>query len=227
MGSGSVAAQHSNQEPMSDLLGDLVDLDSKPVQGSSAVQASLVPGLDLLGECSHIDCCLHNLGAPLETRRPSVRAGGLDSPGQGQVLQPSAVAVPPESMRTSAPALSTILAAEQGKGLAILGQLSRRAGAIAYRLEFENTTTTTLDGFMIQMNKNAFGLEPVSQAVAVQQGAHALPGRHPSPLTLAWQLISLASRWPQSHLGRGPPWQCPCSRAQLWCLLGAPRQPSK
>lgn len=119
----------------------------------------------------------HALGAPLNGQRSCLHAGGLAaySPDHGQVLQPSANAAdPPEVMRSPAPRLSKILGPEQGKGLAILGLLSRRAGAPAYWLELENTTTAALDGFMIQMNKNAFGLEPVSQAIAVHQSETAL-----------------------------------------------------
>lgn len=69
-----------------------------------------------------------------------------------------------------APRLAALVTAEQG-GLVILGAISRQAGSIVYDLELKNTGTAALDGFMIQMNKNAFGLEPVVQSLPIQQGA--------------------------------------------------------
>jgi len=58
----------------------------------------------------------------------------------------------------SGPPLPVLLPASTGQGLQISGQLLRRDGQIFYGLLFENNTQTPLDGFMIQFNKNTFGL---------------------------------------------------------------------
>jgi len=56
------------------------------------------------------------------------------------------------------PPLPVLLAATAGQGLQISGQLTRREGKVFYNLKFENHTQTPLDTFMIQFNKNTFGL---------------------------------------------------------------------
>lgn len=56
------------------------------------------------------------------------------------------------------PALPVLLPASTGQGLQISAQLSRQDGQIFYSLLFENNTQVTLDGFMIQFNKNSLGL---------------------------------------------------------------------
>lgn len=58
----------------------------------------------------------------------------------------------------SGPALPVLLPASTGQGLQISAQLSRQDGQIFYSLLFENNTQVTLDGFMIQFNKNSLGL---------------------------------------------------------------------
>ncbi|XP_024394494.1 beta-adaptin-like protein B [Physcomitrium patens] len=59
---------------------------------------------------------------------------------------------------SSDPPLPILLPATTGQGLQISGQLTRREGKIYYNLKFENHTQTPLDKFMIQFNKNTFGL---------------------------------------------------------------------
>lgn len=51
-----------------------------------------------------------------------------------------------------------LLPATSGQGLQISGQLTRREGKVFYNLKFENHTQTSLDKFMIQFNKNTFGI---------------------------------------------------------------------
>ncbi|OMO58604.1 hypothetical protein COLO4_34497 [Corchorus olitorius] len=58
----------------------------------------------------------------------------------------------------SGPSLPVVLPASTGQGLQISAQLTGQDGQIFYSLLFENNTQTTLDGFMIQFNKNSFGL---------------------------------------------------------------------
>ncbi|BAT91157.1 hypothetical protein LR48_Vigan08g194300 [Vigna angularis] len=56
------------------------------------------------------------------------------------------------------PALPIVLPASTGQGLQISAQLTRQDGQIFYSMLFENNTQVPLDGFMIQFNKNTFGL---------------------------------------------------------------------
>lgn len=56
------------------------------------------------------------------------------------------------------PPLPVLLSATGGQGLQISGQLTRREGKVFYNLKFENSGQTPLDTFMIQFNKNTFGL---------------------------------------------------------------------
>ncbi|KAK6130021.1 hypothetical protein DH2020_036243 [Rehmannia glutinosa] len=54
--------------------------------------------------------------------------------------------------------LPILLPAPTGQGLQISAQLIRRDGQIFYSMLFENNSQIPLDGFMIQFNKNTFGL---------------------------------------------------------------------
>ncbi|KAK4486466.1 hypothetical protein RD792_009146 [Penstemon davidsonii] len=56
------------------------------------------------------------------------------------------------------PPLPVLLPASTGQGLQISAQLIRKDGQIYYSMLFENNTQFPLDGFMIQFNKNTFGL---------------------------------------------------------------------
>ncbi|CAI9772685.1 unnamed protein product [Fraxinus pennsylvanica] len=58
----------------------------------------------------------------------------------------------------SGPPLPVVLPASTGQGLQISAQLVRRDGQIFYSMSFENNSQIPLDGFMIQFNKNTFGL---------------------------------------------------------------------
>ncbi|KAL3499318.1 hypothetical protein ACH5RR_038411 [Cinchona calisaya] len=56
------------------------------------------------------------------------------------------------------PPLPVLLPAATGQGLQISAQLIRRDGQIFYSMLFENNSQIPFDGFMIQFNKNTFGL---------------------------------------------------------------------
>lgn len=56
------------------------------------------------------------------------------------------------------PPLPVSLPASTGQGLQISAQLTRQDGQIFYSILFENGSQFLLDGFMIQFNKNTFGL---------------------------------------------------------------------
>lgn len=51
-----------------------------------------------------------------------------------------------------------MLPASTGQGLQIGAELTRQDGQVFYSMLFENNTQIPLDGFMIQFNKNTFGL---------------------------------------------------------------------
>ncbi|KAI7989440.1 Beta-adaptin-like protein C [Camellia lanceoleosa] len=70
------------------------------------------------------------------------------------------------------PTLPVVLPASTGQGLQISAQLVRRDGQIFYSLLFENNSQIPLDGFMIQFNKNTFGLA----AAGPLQVPQLLPG---------------------------------------------------
>ncbi|PNY17100.1 beta-adaptin C-like protein, partial [Trifolium pratense] len=58
----------------------------------------------------------------------------------------------------SGPPLPVVLPASTGQGLQVSAQLTRRDGQVFYSMLFENNSQVPLDGFMIQFNKNTFGL---------------------------------------------------------------------
>ncbi|PWA48595.1 adaptin family protein [Artemisia annua] len=94
---------------------------------------------------------------------------GLDGGDDNAIVsadQPATAAGPP---------LPVLLPAASGQGLEISAQLVRRDGQIFYSIMFENNTNTPLDGFMIQFNKNAFGLAAAGplQVPQVQPGTSA------------------------------------------------------
>lgn len=56
------------------------------------------------------------------------------------------------------PPLPVVLPAATSQGLQINAQLIRRDGQVFYSMLLENNSQVPLDGFMIQFNKNTFGL---------------------------------------------------------------------
>ncbi|KAK3227743.1 hypothetical protein Dsin_007605 [Dipteronia sinensis] len=76
----------------------------------------------------------------------------------------------------SSPPLPVLLPASTGQGLQISAQLTRQDGQIFYSLLFENNTQIPLDGFMIQFNKNTFGLAAAGplQVPQLQPGTSAM-----------------------------------------------------
>ncbi|OIW11125.1 hypothetical protein TanjilG_22932 [Lupinus angustifolius] len=73
------------------------------------------------------------------------------------------------------PPLPILVPASTGQGLQISAQVVRRDGQIFYSLLFENSTQVPLDGFMIQFNKNTFGLAAAGplQVPQIQPGTSA------------------------------------------------------
>ncbi|XP_074583491.1 beta-adaptin-like protein C [Curcuma longa] len=71
------------------------------------------------------------------------------------------------------PPLPVLLPASTGQGLQISAHLTRQNGQIFYAMMFENNTQGVLDGFMIQFNKNTFGLAAAGplQVPSLQPGS--------------------------------------------------------
>ncbi|KAG8486815.1 hypothetical protein CXB51_020342 [Gossypium anomalum] len=73
-------------------------------------------------------------------------------------LENNAIIPADEPTMPSGPPLPILLPAYTGQGLQISAQLAQQDGQIFYSLMFENNSQITLDGFLIQFNKNSFGL---------------------------------------------------------------------
>ncbi|XP_058095041.1 beta-adaptin-like protein B [Magnolia sinica] len=80
-----------------------------------------------------------------------------------------------EPTTASGPPLPIVLPASTGQGLQISAQVTRRDGQIFYSMLFENNSQIPLDGFMIQFNKNTFGLAAAGplQVPQLQPGTSA------------------------------------------------------
>ncbi|KAK4844669.1 hypothetical protein QYF36_022926 [Acer negundo] len=93
---------------------------------------------------------------------------GLDNSG--------AIVPADQPVAPSSPPLPVLLPASTGQGLQISAQLTRRDGQIFYSLLFENNSQIPLDGFMIQFNKNTFGLAAAGplQVPQLQPGTSAM-----------------------------------------------------
>ncbi|KAK7308918.1 hypothetical protein RJT34_05257 [Clitoria ternatea] len=101
--------------------------------------------------------------------------------------------VPLDQLATpDVPQLPILLPASTGQGLQISAQLTRHDGQILYNLYFENNSKVPLDGFMIQFNKNTFGLA----AAAPLQIAQLQPG------TAAGTLLPMVMF---QNMSQGPP----------------------
>lgn len=129
--------------PVPDLLGDLLDLDTPAPPAPVPTGAPAGGVLDLMG--------------------------GLDLDGSPAAGGPPAAA-PAAAAPAAAPAsqLPVLLGADKGKGLVIHGALAVEGRSHVLKLQFDNVSAgSTLDGFMIQLNKNVLGLQPANQVIAV------------------------------------------------------------
>ncbi|KAH6836168.1 Adaptin family protein [Perilla frutescens var. hirtella] len=70
----------------------------------------------------------------------------------------SSAIVAADPITPTGPPLPVVLPAATSQGLQINAQMIRRDGQIFYSMVFENNSQVPLDGFMIQFNKNTFGL---------------------------------------------------------------------
>ncbi|KAK9841945.1 hypothetical protein WJX81_000273 [Elliptochloris bilobata] len=164
-GPGAPAAGGAPAPPSgADLLGDLLELDSPapaPAHAHApAHSANGSMGLDLLGGLGGLDLG----GPPAPVPGPPPQA----QPAPPAFADPFAAPAPAPFASSAPPAaapLPVLLPADKGKGLALSGQLARANGGPVFRLAFSNSSAGALDGFMIQFNRNSFGLAPAAQAV--------------------------------------------------------------
>ncbi|KAG9158523.1 hypothetical protein Leryth_016168, partial [Lithospermum erythrorhizon] len=94
------------------------------------------------------------VSAPGAVAAPAPVPDLLDLMGDGN----NAVEAVDQPATPSGPPMPVVLPASTGQGLQINAQLIRRDGQIFYSMLFENNSAIPLDGFMIQFNKNTFGL---------------------------------------------------------------------
>lgn len=116
--------------------------------------------------------------------------------------------------------LPVVLPSSKGQGLQISAQLTRQDGQVFYSMLLENNSQSLLDGFMIQFNKNSFGLAAVGplQVLVVEYAIH--------PRLLSWipetdVQVFYYHRFrlcnPEHLPGQCCRWSCP-----RICLLGPP-----
>ncbi|XP_022760479.1 beta-adaptin-like protein B isoform X2 [Durio zibethinus] len=99
--------------------------------------------------------------APVPASAPTAPAPAAPVPdllGDLIGLDNNAIVPADQPATPSGPPLPILLPASTGQGLQISAELARQDGQIFYSLLFENNSQITLDGFLIQFNKNSFGL---------------------------------------------------------------------
>ena len=155
-GGGSV--QHG-VEGGGDLLGDLMSLDGGAGQGTGGAApppGGAAPSGDLMGD-------LLSLESPAPAPVAPAAAAPVAAPVVAAVSDPFDLMGGGAPPAAATPALPVLLAADKGKGVQIAGAMAREGGQLVYRLAFTNTSPLPLNGFMIQFNKNSFGLGPGAQ----------------------------------------------------------------
>ncbi|KAK9867573.1 hypothetical protein WJX84_010901 [Apatococcus fuscideae] len=130
--------------------------------------------------------------------------GGLDinqsAPAPAPIPQQAASdpfgAPAPRQEQAGGASMRQLLAADRGKGLSIYGAVARVGGQPVYQLRFQNDTAQPLDGFMIQFNKNTFGLAPANQSVSMSPVAPRSSGAASVPLVQNPAMVSPAQASP-------------------------------
>ncbi|XP_068308401.1 beta-adaptin-like protein B [Pyrus communis] len=113
--------------------------------------------------------------SPARAPAPAPAAPVPDLLGDLMGLENSAIVPVDHPASPAGPPLPVVLPSSTGQGLQISAQLTHREGQIFYSLLFENNTQVPLDGFMIQFNKNTFGLAAAGplQVPQLQPGTSA------------------------------------------------------
>ncbi|KAL0659621.1 hypothetical protein Bca4012_080206 [Brassica carinata] len=113
--------------------GGETETSGNPVDGAAPVAAAPAPVPDLLGDLMGTDDAA------------IVPVDDYTTPSGSPKIDCS-------------PPLPVVLPASSGQGLQISAQLTRQDGQVFYSMLLENNSQSVLDGFMIQFNKNSFGL---------------------------------------------------------------------
>jgi AP-1 complex subunit beta-1 len=100
-----------------------------------------------------LDFDLGDLGGALPQAQP---VGGASNLNLFDISVPSAAPVAPQAQKTIA------LTAEQGRGMQIAAAFTRTGGRLMLDLTFTNLTSSPMGNFVIQFDKNTFGLAPAS-----------------------------------------------------------------
>jgi hypothetical protein len=110
----------------------------------------------------------------------------------------------PAAVPAAAPAsaLPLLLAADKGRGLTVRGAVVRAGGSPAYSLSLHNGSAAPLDGFMLQLNSNAFGLAPGNQVVAVGTLAPGASGAAAVPLAFNAAKLTAGAAAPRLQVRR-------------------------
>ncbi|KAK9812096.1 hypothetical protein WJX73_006205 [Symbiochloris irregularis] len=159
-GAPAAAASTTALSPQPDLLGDLLDLGGGDTSNGNVHQgshdlASSLGGLSMGGTGGS--------NASQQYNSPQAQPAADDFFGFGGGSGSSARTPP----APQAPPLPVILPADKGKGLTVSGRVTRQNGQIVYKIALANGTQAPMDGFMVQFNKNAFGLSPANQNIPV------------------------------------------------------------
>mmetsp|Transcript_8122 Transcript_8122/g.21661 ORF Transcript_8122/g.21661 Transcript_8122/m.21661 type:complete len:927 (-) Transcript_8122:280-3060(-) len=97
---------------------------------------------------------------PAGAAPPGKQAGDIDD-----LLGGLDIASGPPAAPATAPPPLPLLLQDPSRGVAIGGQLVRHAGGLSYHISITNTGAVPLSGFMIQTNKNSFGITPANQVL--------------------------------------------------------------
>jgi hypothetical protein len=85
---------------------------------------------------------------------------------------------------------------DKGKGLTVSAGLARGGDSLVYRLSVHNASAAPVDGWMIQFNKNSFGITPASQAIPLGPIPAGATGAADVPLVTSQNLLSPAAASP-------------------------------
>jgi len=115
--------------------------------------------MDLLGDL--------DLSVPAPAQPPPQ----VPAPAPAPVIQPFSDPFGLDDFGFSTPAqtappasdLPVVLHPEQGSGISIRAKTARENGEIVYKLSITNGTASQLSSFMLQFNRNSFGLQPSNQ----------------------------------------------------------------
>lgn len=128
-----------------------------------------MPGCKGLGQRTHITLCRVSAGLDDLLGGLSVNAAAAPPPAAPTASDPFDMfgAAPSSAATTAAAHLPVLVSGEKGKGLTISGRLRRSNGQAVYQLSIANASGGAVDGFMLQVNNNSFGLAPADQVVSV------------------------------------------------------------